>query len=274
MSTKIYANARFCFREDTLKNWTEINPILEKGEPAVVCDGQNGEWLKIGDGATDFNNLPWKTGPKGDKGEQGIQGEKGETGANGKDAVTDQTYNPNSPNAQSGVAVAQALSGKLDKQKNYELIATIKVAPDVDGNLPTSLSFTEDSNGNPFELTDFYLSMVLGVTDGSGAKIRFNVNEKLVFGNANPSLNTTLRSWYINYMDLGSGKLCIAPNFSVGWPDHLDSGNGYVTGFNGNILLPTFTGYDPVKRVNIMIMEGATKTFIEGSEFKLYGVRK
>ena len=40
---------------------------------------------------------------KGDKGDQGIPGPKGD------DAVTDQTYNPESKNAQSGKAVAQAL---------------------------------------------------------------------------------------------------------------------------------------------------------------------
>ncbi len=334
MSTKIYANARFGFREDTLENWSKENPILEKGEPAVVRDGQNGEWLKIGDGATAFNNLPWKKGPKGeqgikgdqgiqgpkgdkgeqgiqgpkgeqgiqgpkgDKGEQGIQGPKGDKGATGNSGVyfgsgemptdcnvqidpdgdvyaIDQTYDPNSENAQSGKAVANAINDfALTKQKNYELISTIKATPDESGNLPTSISFTQDSNGEPFELTDFYVSMVLGVTDGSNAKIRFNVNGKLVFGNANAGLSTSLRSWYINYMDLGSGKLCVAPNLSVGWEAHADSGNLYVSGFNGNILLPTFPGYDPVTTIGIMIMEGATKTFIENSEFKLYGVRK
>jgi hypothetical protein len=43
------------------------------------------------------------------KGEQGIQGPKGDTGAPGKDAETDQSYNKQSKNAQSGFAVAEAL---------------------------------------------------------------------------------------------------------------------------------------------------------------------
>lgn len=69
-------------------------------------------------------------GPKGDKGEkgdpgpqgvQGIQGEKGEKGDKGDkgdkgaDAVTDQKYSPKSPNAQSGIAVAEAVAPKMDK---------------------------------------------------------------------------------------------------------------------------------------------------------------
>ncbi len=167
MSTKIYAKARFGFRSDTLSNWQAKNPILEKGEPAIVTDGVDGEWLKIGDGVTAFNDLEWKKGPKGDKGDKGAQGEKGDrgvqgvqglrgpqgergpqgakgdtgekgdtgaigpqgpkgdvgamgpqgekgekgdTGESGKDAVTDQTYNPESSNAQSGKAVAEALT--------------------------------------------------------------------------------------------------------------------------------------------------------------------
>ena len=320
MSTKIYANARFGFREDTLENWTKENPILEKGEPAVVRDGQNGEWLKIGDGATVFNNLPWKKGPqgdkgeqgnqgiqgiKGDKGEQGIQGPKGDKGEQGiqgpkgdkgdqgvqgpkgdkgeqgvqgvagKDAVTDQIYDPNSENAQSGKAVANAINDfALTKQKNYELIATIKVAPDVDGKLPTVIRFNMDSNGNPLELTDFCLSMVLGVTDGASAKLRFNLNGKLVFGSVNPGLTKALQSWYINYMDLGSGKLYIAPNDAIALQTHLDQGTPYVTGFIGNVLPPTFNGYSSVTNIYIGIPDGIEKTFIEGSEFKLYGVRK
>ena len=66
-------------------------------------------------------------GPKGDKGEkgdpgpqgiQGIQGEKGDKGDKGDkgaDAVTDQKYSPTSPNAQSGIAVAEAVAPKMDK---------------------------------------------------------------------------------------------------------------------------------------------------------------
>ena len=42
---------------------------------------------------------------------KGDPGEKGEKGEDGKDAVTDQTYNPESKNAQSGKAVAEALAG-------------------------------------------------------------------------------------------------------------------------------------------------------------------
>ena len=49
------------------------------------------------------------------KGDTGPQGEKGEKGDAGKDAVTDQTYNPESSNAASGKAVAEAVNGRMPK---------------------------------------------------------------------------------------------------------------------------------------------------------------
>ena len=111
----------------TLAEWQSENPILRDGEFGVVSDGTETEWLKVGDGVTAWNSLPYKKGPqgiqgeKGDKGDtgpqgpQGEQGPKGDTGPQGPkgDPGTveniDQTYNPESANAQSGVAVEQAI---------------------------------------------------------------------------------------------------------------------------------------------------------------------
>ena len=90
--SKIYLNGQIAYREDILSNWEAENPVLERGEPAIIRDGINGRWLKIGDGVTVFNDLPYKLGPKGDKGDQGeqgvqgiqgIQGEKGDKGDKG-----------------------------------------------------------------------------------------------------------------------------------------------------------------------------------------------
>jgi hypothetical protein len=66
MTEKVYLKSVFAYREDTLANWEEKNPVLHRGEPAIVRDGEDGNWLKIGDGTTPFNSLPWKTGPKGE----------------------------------------------------------------------------------------------------------------------------------------------------------------------------------------------------------------
>ena len=58
----------------------------------------------------------------------GKDGKDGKDGANGKDAITDQSYNPNSENAQSGKAVAEALAtagGGGGGSSNYtEILST------------------------------------------------------------------------------------------------------------------------------------------------------
>ncbi len=58
-----------------------------------------------------LGNVKGEQGPKGEKGDQG------ETGADGIDAVTDQRYNAESENAQSGKAVAEALQSSVQKVK-------------------------------------------------------------------------------------------------------------------------------------------------------------
>ncbi len=67
-------------------------------------------------------------GEKGDTGPQGPQGEKGEPGADGKDAVTDQSYSPTSENAQSGKAVAEAISKCMPIPDYEETYGIEKVA--------------------------------------------------------------------------------------------------------------------------------------------------
>lgn len=74
MKNIIYLNGTFSYREDTLENWEAFDPVLKKGEPAIVRDGENGRWLKIGDGVTSFKSLPWKQGPEGEKGYTPIKG--------------------------------------------------------------------------------------------------------------------------------------------------------------------------------------------------------
>ena len=69
-------------------------------------EGTEQEWLE---------SLKGDVGPKGDKGADGQDGAKGEKGDAGKDAVIEQSYSPASENAQSGKAVAQAMSTRIPK---------------------------------------------------------------------------------------------------------------------------------------------------------------
>lgn len=67
----------------TLAEWQSENLVLRDGEFGVVSDGTETEWLKVGDGVTAWNSLPYKKGPKGEQGIQGATGPKGDTGAQG-----------------------------------------------------------------------------------------------------------------------------------------------------------------------------------------------
>ena len=83
--------------KDKNGNWYSLYSIKgEKGDQGLKGDtGDKGE-----------------QGPQGPQGERGIQGEKGEKGDKGDSGEIinlDQTYNPESENAQSGKAVAEAL---------------------------------------------------------------------------------------------------------------------------------------------------------------------
>lgn len=130
MSKKIFLNGCIAFRNDTLDNWKNENPILEDGEAGLVSDVNEEEWCKIGDGKTPWKDLPWKKGPKGDKGDPfvyedftaeqlaNLKGEKGDTPS------IEQFYNPESENAQSGKAVSEAIKPKLEwfkSKTNYKI---------------------------------------------------------------------------------------------------------------------------------------------------------
>ena len=54
-------NTTFKFKRGTAARWAEVNPILEAGEPGFVYDSNR---LKIGDGVTHWNDLPYIDGKR------------------------------------------------------------------------------------------------------------------------------------------------------------------------------------------------------------------
>lgn len=52
----------FLLKRGTAARWAEVNPILEQGEPGFVYDQNK---LKIGDGVTAWNDLPYIDGATG-----------------------------------------------------------------------------------------------------------------------------------------------------------------------------------------------------------------
>ena len=52
-------NTTFKFKRGTAARWAEVNPVLAQGEPGFVYDTNS---LKIGDGVTAWNDLPYVVG--------------------------------------------------------------------------------------------------------------------------------------------------------------------------------------------------------------------
>lgn len=57
MATKII-KAQITQRHDTRSNWESVNPVLLEGELGIVSDDPN--LYKVGDGRTEWNNLPYR----------------------------------------------------------------------------------------------------------------------------------------------------------------------------------------------------------------------
>ena len=56
-------NTTFKFRRGTAKDWTDVNPVLAEGEPGVETDTLK---LKIGNGTSAWQDLPYLTGESSD----------------------------------------------------------------------------------------------------------------------------------------------------------------------------------------------------------------
>ena len=54
-------NTTFRLKRGTAARWAEVNPILDQGEPGFVYDTNR---LKIGDGVTHWNDLPYIDGKR------------------------------------------------------------------------------------------------------------------------------------------------------------------------------------------------------------------
>ena len=52
-------NTTFKLKRGTAARWAEVNPVLEQGEPGFVYDSNR---LKVGDGITPWNDLPYIDG--------------------------------------------------------------------------------------------------------------------------------------------------------------------------------------------------------------------
>lgn len=139
-STKTTIISRIMSKIDTAANWDTNNPVLLKGEvvPVIVPDSEGNTAyvaFKVGDGVSNYTTLPFTSANAWDvydwaKAETKPTYDYSEiknTPTIPSAQTVDQKYSATSKNAQSGVAVAEALALKVDK---------------VDGKTLTSNDFT------------------------------------------------------------------------------------------------------------------------------------
>ena len=166
--------------------------------------------------------------------------------------------------------------------KVFEHIATITVSPAEDGSLPTSIVFSADSEGKPFELTDFYINMLVGATDGGSAT--FGVRGKnagnyryMIGGLFSIGLQSSLRKSYFQYIydpisQTGRADVCPTVAASSIFP------STNVGDVRGTVVIPPYAYQEYTKPLNMRTVEifmqgGTAKTWVSGSTFELYGVR-
>lgn len=212
----------------------------------------------------------------------GEKGEKGDTPVKGVDYYTDEDIAEvlSSEEFEESVKlVGDGYYAKVEdmpKEKAYEHIATITVTAE-DSPLPNHVIFSKDSDGKAFELSSFYVKAKIGTTDGYAARLALLVNDTSVFGNATLGLvlSTTPQGWAMYWMDLGenNGALCLAQNLVAGsaFPSSPSINNYDVM---GGVILPYMTQFAPVKKIDFWLQVGTAKTFVAGTTFELWGVRK
>ena len=157
--------------------------------------------------------------------------------------------------------------------KEYEIINTITVLPDTDGTLPQHVIFSTDSEGNPFELTDFMVRCYAGFADGSKSTLYMQVNEDSVIANgAISSISSSLRGFMIYYRTDSDGFKTAKYTSSTAKELWFDA----QAPIQATRILPPLTpvGNPPITNIDLYTATGTTKAWVEGSTFKLYGVRK
>ncbi len=206
-------------------------------------------------------------------GKKGRDGVDGRDGADGKSAYELAVAEGFEGDLADWLASLKGESGGITT-KVYEHIATITVAPDEDGSLPQHVIFSADSEGNPFELTDFYVHARAGFTDGTKSSLYMKTNGLSfpVLANASVSFTTTLRSNAIlfqhNEID---GFLNVFATESMSSQGVWNS----QSNIRKQIVIPPSDTerFLPVTSIDLYTLLGDNKTWVEGSTFELWGVR-
>ncbi len=168
----------------------------------------------------------------------------------------DQTYSPESENAQSGKAVAQAVANAGGGQ--YELIETITVAEEG----LTSITRNTEPNGNAYSFKDIYIAFrwINGAEKGKWIKLQIWTNGKQMTAFRNYGyIGVNSRSWIKTLYHYGQ-RLFVLSDASAN--------TGYAT-YAAEIPIDTLTSNDPIDKIVI----SHEINLPAGTEIKIWGIR-
>ena len=238
----------------------------EKGEKGDV--GPQGER-----GPQGVQGLTGEKGEKGDKGSPGEKGDKGDAfkyedfteeqlaelkGEKGESAITDQVYNPESENAQSGKAVAEAVN------KPWQLIEDITLAEPV-----TQVGIPKDK----LRFKEIHIEALVIPTDTTVTSQMFAVNVgSYTLWNASANPKATGRIY-------GMFDLFINPDNKITCEGNLGSyfysniGTSSFTSFGYNFLKDTIVHnyiYDAVSK-ELIFRTDTAEGMATGTRIKVWG---
>lgn len=241
------------FKRGDAEAWARINPILEDGEPGYEKDTFK---MKIGDGITSWNNLPYANkGLKGDKGDaftyedftpeqlialtgpQGPQGEIGLTGPQGKPGVQG-PQGIQGVRGEVGPSGPQGEKGEAFKFENFtvEQLAALKGA---DGYTPVrGVDYWTDADKT--EIADMAADqskVTLEVELNKGRRyiiVKQNDVEVARFEAAGKLVGNNLLSWLLT--DYASSKVSGDYSASLGFANTSEGNGNVVGGMYNNVV--------------------------------------
>jgi hypothetical protein len=169
------------------------------------------------------------------------------------------------------------ITTKIDlKPSTWEHIATVTVEADTDGTLPTMVTISQDSDGNAFELTDFYVIAKMAFTDT--ASLYVNVNNNTIVANINNiglDSNGVIRGFCMQYLcDEKKKTGLFTTSYSTSLPAaHIPNPQSNSQRIQ-SISPHQYEQYYPIKSISFYTLLGTAKTIVAGSSFELWGVRK
>ena len=161
---------------------------------------------------------------------------------------------------------------RIPTAKTYELIATTTVEED---DPKGSVTFNVDSNGNPFELTDFIIQATAAFVDGNKSTLYMNVNKGAIINNGSiSSLGNIPRTFQIFFRSENDG--CKRVEFTGSMSNNVYFNPHWTLG--GSRLVAPIAGYnlDPITEIKLftLLPSDGAKEWVVGSTFELWGVRK